>query len=152
MFSIFKFSSGRDVTNQAGGVTVIGEGLSVLGRLKVPGKVTVNGRLDGELVADELIVGPTGALFGTVQARRVDVHGQTHNSVTASEYLLVRSRGQMHGLAAYGQLEIELGGRISGTLSPIDRSAELDVAENGAQTPPIEASLEQGSLATAAAA
>ena len=106
-------------SKESEGDIVIGEGVSVSGKLKVPGKATINGTLDGELTADELTVGPKGKLLGKVQARRVDVFGQTHESVTASEHLIIRSTGQIHGTAAYGNIEIERGGLISGSISPI---------------------------------
>jgi cytoskeletal protein CcmA (bactofilin family) len=109
--------------NEHSGNIVIGEGVAVNGTLKVPGKATVNGTLEGELVADELTVGPKGSVLGKVHARLADVHGKTYDSITASEHLIVRSTGQIHGTASYGKIEMERGGLISGSINPIAESS-----------------------------
>lgn len=115
------------------GNILIGEGVKASGSFNVPGKAMVNGSLDGELIADELTVGPHGKLLGKVQVRKADVHGESHDSITASEYLIIRSTGQIHGVAAYGKIEIERGGVITGTIAPVraavaalDQPAEPD--------------------------
>lgn len=105
------------------GNILIGEGVKASGSFNVPGKAMVNGSLDGELVADELTVGPHGKLLGKVQVRKADVHGESHDSITASEYLIIRSTGQIHGVAAYGKIEIERGGVITGTIAPVSTTA-----------------------------
>lgn len=104
------------------GNILIGEGVKASGSFNVPGKAMVNGSLDGELIADELTVGPHGKLLGKVQVRKADVHGESHDSITASEYLIIRSTGQIHGVAAYGKIEIERGGVITGTIAPVSTS------------------------------
>lgn len=100
----------------------IGEGVKASGSFNVPGKALINGSLDGELIADELTVGPHGKLTGKVQVRRADVHGESHDSITASEHLIIRSTGQIHGVAAYGKIEIERGGVITGNIAPVSTS------------------------------
>lgn len=105
------------------GNILIGEGVKASGSFNVPGKAMVNGSLDGELIADELTVGPHGKLLGKVQVRKADVHGESHDSITASEYLIIRSTGQIHGVAAYGKIEIERGGVITGTIAPVSAPA-----------------------------
>ncbi|MDZ4100999.1 MAG: polymer-forming cytoskeletal protein [Hydrogenophaga sp.] len=103
------------------GNVLIGEGVTASSSFNVPGKAMINGSLDGELFADELTVGPHGKLLGKVRVRRADVHGESHESITASEHLIIRSTGQIHGVAAYGQIEIERGGVITGNIAPVTR-------------------------------
>jgi cytoskeletal protein CcmA (bactofilin family) len=100
------------------GSIVIGEGVSVNGALNVPGKAIINGSLQGELIADELTVGQKGKLLGKVAVRRADVHGESHDSISASEHLIIRSTGQIHGVVSYGNIEIERGGLITGKIGP----------------------------------
>ena len=115
------------------GNILIGEGVKATGSFNVPGKAMINGSLDGELIADELTVGPNGKLLGKVQVRKADVHGESHDSITASEYLIIRSTGQIHGVAAYGMIEIERGGVINGNVAPVSThvSGEPDPAGSG---------------------
>lgn len=108
-------------TDQKGNI-LIGEGVKASGTFHVPGKAMINGALDGELTADELTVGPHGKLMGRVQVRRADVYGESYDSITASEHLIIRSTGQIHGVAAYGHIEIERGGSITGTVAPVGTS------------------------------
>lgn len=105
--------------DDAPGSLIIGEGVRVVGKLVVPGLAIVNGALEGELQADELLVGPRGTLSGQVRVRTADVHGATHETLEASEFLCVRSTGQVHGQARYGEVEIEKGGIIRGAISPV---------------------------------
>lgn len=101
------------------GNILIGEGVKASGSFSVPGKAMINGSLEGELVADELTVGPQGKLLGKVKVRKADVYGESHDSISASEHLIIRSTGQIHGLAAYGKIEIERGGIITGNIAPV---------------------------------
>lgn len=108
-------------TDGPGNLT-LGEGVKLVGKLVVPGVAVINGVLEGELEADELLVGPKGSLAGKVRVRTADVHGATFDSLEASEFLSVRSTGQVHGQARYGEVEIEKGGIIRGSISPFASS------------------------------
>ncbi len=108
----------NDSSTDHKGNIIIGDGVTVNGSFTVPGKAMINGSLQGELVADELTIGPQGKVLGKVKVRKADVHGESHESITASEYLIIRSTGQIHGTASYGKIEIERGGLITGTVSP----------------------------------
>jgi len=100
------------------GSLTVGEGVRIVGKLVVPGKAVINGSLEGELQADDLLVGPRGVLTGQVKVRTADVHGTTHDTIEATEFLCVRSSGQVHGQARYGEVEIEKGGVIRGAIAP----------------------------------
>ncbi|MEY2620052.1 MAG: hypothetical protein RL522_3054 [Pseudomonadota bacterium] len=108
----------------APGNLTIGEGVKVVGQLVVPGLAIINGTLQGELQADELLVGPKGSLSGQVRVRTADIHGSTHETLEASEFLCVRGTGRVHGQARYGEIEIEKGGVIRGAISPCGETAQ----------------------------
>ena len=111
------------------GNLTVGEGVRIVGKLVVSGMAVVNGALEGELQADELLVGPRGVLTGQVKVRTADVHGTTHDTIEASEFLCVRSTGQVHGQARYGEVEIEKGGVIRGAIAPFAGSEPPFVPE-----------------------
>lgn len=102
---------------KSGNIT-IGEGVTVTGTLSVPGKATINGWIQGELTADELTVGTEGKVVGKVVVRIADIHGSTHDSISATEQLTIRSTGQVHGTASYGKIEIARGGVMVGKIGP----------------------------------
>jgi cytoskeletal protein CcmA (bactofilin family) len=106
--------------NEQKGNIFIGEGVTVSGNFNIPGRAVVNGTLNGELSADELMVGKAGKLLGQISARNADIHGETHDTLTTSSHLVIRSTGRVHGKASYGELEIERGGLVTGTIVPAD--------------------------------
>lgn len=108
--------------NEQKGNLIIGEGVTVTGTFVIPSKAVINGSLNGELTADEIMVGKAGKLTGKITARNADVHGETHDTLTIANHLILRSTGKIHGRATYGELEIERGGLVSGTVLPEDAS------------------------------
>ena len=109
--------------DQNKGSIVIGEGVVVSGSFTVPGKAVINGSLEGELKADDLLVGAKGRLLGNVRVRKADIYGETHDTLVASEHLLIRSTGKVTGKASYGQIEIERGGLVQGSIVPEGQQA-----------------------------
>jgi cytoskeletal protein CcmA (bactofilin family) len=107
----------NDRTNEAGCI-VIGEGVTVSGKFVVPGRAVINGSLDGELQADEILVGAQGKLVGNIKVRKADVFGEVHDSLLATEHLIIRSTGRVNGNASYGEIEIERGGLVQGAIVP----------------------------------
>lgn len=104
--------------DQHKGSIVIGEGVTVTGSFVVPGRAVINGSLQGELQADDLLVGARGKLVGNVKVRKADIYGETHDTLQASEHLLIRSTGRISGKASYGEIEIERGGLVQGSVLP----------------------------------
>jgi cytoskeletal protein CcmA (bactofilin family) len=104
--------------DQHKGSIVIGEGVTVTGSFVVPGRAVINGSLQGELQADDLLVGARGKLVGNVKVRKADIYGETHDTLQASEHLLIRSTGRISGKATYGEIEIERGGLVQGSVLP----------------------------------
>ncbi len=106
-----------DRNNEVGSI-VIGEGVSVSGKFIVPGRAVINGSLDGDLQAEELLVGAQGKIVGNVRVRRADVFGEVHDTLLASEHLIIRTSGRVNGNASYGEIEIERGGLVQGAVVP----------------------------------
>ena len=80
----------NDRTNEAGCI-VIGEGVTVSGKFVVPGRAVINGSLEGDLQADEILVGAQGKLVGNIKVRKADVFGEIHDTLLASEHLITVS-------------------------------------------------------------
>ena len=116
-------STNNSAKGDGPGNLTIGEGVKVVGQLVVPGLAVINGTLQGELQADELLVGPKGSLSGQVRVRTADIHGSTHETLEASEFLCVRGTGRVNGQARYGEIEIEKGGVIRGAIAPAGEAA-----------------------------
>jgi cytoskeletal protein CcmA (bactofilin family) len=83
----------------------------------VPSKAIINGVIEGDLTAEEVLIGPTGKITGRVSAKVIDVRGQLHNTIISEKSLIVRATGKIAGKVQYSEIEIEKGGEIEGTLS-----------------------------------
>ena len=50
----------------------------------------------------------------------MNIHGEIHDEVSCSEHVLVHSTGLINGELSYGELEIQKGGRVTGSMCPIN--------------------------------
>ena len=108
----------NDQSSEAGCFTV-GAGVTIKGTFNVPERAVINGSVEGEITARELMVGTSGKVTGKVTAEIVDVHGEINDTLTASKALILRSSGRAKGAIQYAELEIEKGAQLRGTLTVI---------------------------------
>lgn len=109
----------NESSDQKGNIFV-GEGVTITGSFSVPGRAVINGSLNGELSADELLVGKEGRLKGHISVRNADVHGETTETLIVNNHLIVRGTGRVNGKASYVELEIERGGLVAGTVALVE--------------------------------
>jgi cytoskeletal protein CcmA (bactofilin family) len=112
------------------GHVLVGEGIKIVGEIRDCRKIEIYGVVEGDLEAEELIVHGNGLLKGNVKTDRAQVHGSIDGDITVTHLLDVKAKGSVAGKTLYGQLSIETGGRIVGTLD--DRSAPGDDRAVGA--------------------
>ncbi len=96
---------------------VIGDGVTVKGVFFVPSKAVINGVIEGDLTAEEVLIGPTGKITGRISAKVLDVRGPLHDTAVSEESLIIRSTGKITGKIHYVEIEIEKGGEVEGTLT-----------------------------------
>ena len=115
---------------------VIGDGVVVKGTFTVPSKAIINGVIEGDLTADELLIGPTGKITGRIKAKVIDVRGELHNDIISEKSLIVRSSGKLAGKVHYSEIEIEKGGEIEGVLNQGLDSAPVRMSVQSAASAP----------------
>src|SRR5271169_3621648 len=96
-----------------------GEGVVFKGSITAPEKVVVHGSVEGEVVARELFVGPTGTITGKVSVDQADIQGKIFERIEAKICLSLRKTGRIEGYTIYGEIEIEKGGVLSGEVATI---------------------------------
>jgi cytoskeletal protein CcmA (bactofilin family) len=104
-------------TAENSGNIVIGNDVSIKGVLVVPNRAIVNGHIDGEITAKELVVGQTGRIVGHAKTDRADVHGEVNQTLVVNQSLILRSTGKVVGVVHYSELEIEKGGLVEGKMT-----------------------------------
>jgi cytoskeletal protein CcmA (bactofilin family) len=93
--------------------------------------------MEGELQADELLVGAQGKIVGNVKVRKADVFGEMHDTLLASEHLIIRSTGRVNGNASYGEIEIERGGLVQGAVLPAKAVPSVPVMIKAVEAPVV---------------
>jgi cytoskeletal protein CcmA (bactofilin family) len=120
-----------------------GEGVTFKGSITAPERIVVHGTVEGDLVARDLLVGPTGTIKGNVKVDQADVQGKVLQNIEARVCLSLRKTGRIEGSAVYGDIEIEKGGVLAGEVSSIKG------AEKGEGTKKPESGARAGSPAIA---
>ena len=108
--------SGLDSLNFNNSIT-IGRGVTFAGSISASGKAFINGSVTGEISVDDLQVGEYGVIKGKIKSREMDVHGEIHEEVSCTEHVLVHATGLVNGKFIYGELEIQKGGRVTGSIN-----------------------------------
>ena len=108
-----------------------GEGVVFKGSINAPERVVVHGTVDGEIIAKDLLVGPSGTITGKVSVDQADIQGKIFDHIEAKICLSLRKTGRIEGSASYGDIEIEKGGVLSGDVATIKSAG-------GHQTPALK--------------
>jgi cytoskeletal protein CcmA (bactofilin family) len=98
------------------GCVSIGDGVKLTGRLDLPGIANIDGEIEGEVLANEIRIGATGRIKGSVTTAHADVFGEIEKDVTVTDTLILRSTAKVRGNIVYEIIEIEQGATIEGEL------------------------------------
>jgi len=98
------------------GRVVVGKGAKIVGEISNCSQVEIAGELEGNAVAEVVIIRAGGRLKGGVNAKRAEVHGTMEGEIQVEEHLDIRSTGQVSGELTYGRLSIADGGQLEGNI------------------------------------
>lgn len=129
--------------------TVIGRGTVIEGTIKITGRIQVDGQIDGTLeVEGHVSVGPNGRITGEVLADDLVVGGRVEGKVFARKHLHVASSGTVRGEVRYGTLQVDKGAVMDGSAlrgeDDAERPAKLSESELGARPPQLPARVSAG--------
>ncbi|MCU0893605.1 MAG: polymer-forming cytoskeletal protein [Rhodospirillales bacterium] len=117
----------------AGGKRVIpsllGTDLRITGDIASSGEVQVDGQVEGDIIADCLIVSETGVVDGSVAANSVRVLGTVNGPITAGSVKLGRS-ARVTGDIVHRALSVEEGAFVSGHCRRSDVAGRAEDAED----------------------
>ena len=105
------------------GSLLVGEGVYMKGSMRVPGTASVDGRMEGELAAETVIIQPNGSMDGQSTANHVRVAGSLTNNTVAKRTLVIESTGVIAGDITYEELEIKKGGSLQGGIYKVGQAA-----------------------------
>ena len=100
---------------------VIGHGVVINGEIKKADEVQIDGEADVTMKTDNLVVGATGDCKGAIETHNADIWGAFDGDIKASGTLTIQEQGKVSGKIEYQNLQIKLGGRISGDIKLSDK-------------------------------
>ena len=104
---------------------IIGNGVKLKGEITDADEVQIDGSADVTVSADNLIVGNTGNLKGTIQADNADVWGNIDGDLKISGTLTIQEQGSVSGSVEYQNLQIKLGGEIKGDVKASEKVIKI---------------------------
>ena len=136
-------------------IAYIGAGVTVKGAIVVPDAIVVDGVVEGDVTAQSIRIGPSGAIKGNVISTDVDVSGTLAQKADIKEFLLVRASGRVEGHVNCGDVQVERGAVLAGGIFsvysaaaevrpvndnvPTAAPAEMDLAPSNEPRPKIDA-------------
>jgi cytoskeletal protein CcmA (bactofilin family) len=111
--------------------TMVGAESFFQGTLRSKGSIRVDGKIEGGVSADGVIVGEQGEIQGDVSARSVVVGGKVTGNIHATETLELLSKSQVFGDLHAPQLVIAEGAVFEGScLMASEKSKIIEVNVN----------------------
>jgi len=108
--------SARDHTVDAR-TLIVGEGISLAGQITSCDRLVVEGKVEANLQkCQTTIIAETGLFNGDAAIDDADVRGRFEGDLAVRKRLLIRASGRVAGAITYREIEIEAGGKISGTI------------------------------------
>ena len=133
---MFEKKSTNDESYKKGSAKVIiGNGVKMIGEITDADNVQIDGNAEVTMNTDNLVVGSTGNVKGTITSNNIDVSGKLKGKITAIETLTVQELGTVSGSIEYKNMQIKLGGKISGKMKVSDKIRKFsDYKKNDKKT------------------
>jgi cytoskeletal protein CcmA (bactofilin family) len=107
--------------------TVIGKGTVIEGTVRITGRVQIDGKIDGTLIAEgHVSVGPQGSVLGELTAGELAVGGNVEGRVNVRGHMHIAPGGKARGEMRYGSLQVDRGGVIDGSTAHGDERGTDD--------------------------
>lgn len=113
-------SGSQSSSNAEPKVLLIGREISLTGQITACDKVVVEGRVEAQLTDSRFVeITESGQFKGSAEVDEAEIRGRFEGRLSVRGRLLIRGSGKVSGEIAYGQVEIECGGEISGTVQTV---------------------------------
>ncbi len=112
--------------NTQAGVMVVSAETAIKGSIRRCRRLEVHGYVNGEVVADEVIVHSGGRIDGKVKGRNTSVAGTIAGDVVVDGLLTISQTGSVNGTVQYGKLAMEAGADLIAEVRNIPPRLEGD--------------------------
>ena len=126
--------------------SIIGQDMTLTGDLVFKSKIQIDGKINGNLNGDSLILSATGKIEGDVEVKSIICYGQIDGNVKAGSLFLKKS-GVINGRVETSDLFVESGGILNGEIKSSQQATDLKVLQGTADSsPPPEVPKSQKAL------
>lgn len=100
----------RDVPNAADAHTILGREAKFSGKLIFEGAVRIDGKFEGEIVTDDLLlVGPSAEVRAQLHVGSIVINGYVEGDIVAKSMVEIKAPGRLYGNVVTPTLVIEKG-------------------------------------------
>lgn len=117
-------------------VVVVGRGARIEGKIGDCRKLDVHGILEGDAVADTVVIREGGGIKGTLQTKRAEIHGVFEGTLLVQDHLEIFRSGDVTGEVSYRTLSIQTGGKLRGSIINSE-AAQADDAQSSSASADI---------------
>ena len=108
---------------------IVGREIILNGEIRTCDFLVVEGRVEAVLNdCRQIDIAASGQFKGSADIESADISGRFDGDLTVHGRLTVRATGRVFGKVKYGQLEVERGGIISGTVESLPEASTSEAA------------------------
>jgi cytoskeletal protein CcmA (bactofilin family) len=108
---------------------IVGREIILNGEIRTCDFLVVEGRVEAVLNdCRQIDIASSGQFKGSADIESADISGRFDGDLTVHGRLTVRATGRVFGKVKYGQLEVERGGIISGTIESLPEASTSEAA------------------------
>ena len=113
------------ITPKESAICHLGNGVKCKGEITGADEVIVEGDVNVKMDTNKLTIESTGKVKGRISANTVEVKGIIKGTLKVSDTLTIYDLGNVSGKIEYDNLEIKLGGQISGDIKSMDKIKKI---------------------------
>ncbi|MFI5252362.1 MAG: polymer-forming cytoskeletal protein [Bacteroidota bacterium] len=116
--------------NEVNELNLVGIGTTFEGKIRTSGSLRIDGKVIGEVIATQNVhIGGSGEIEGTITAKNVTVGGRVVGTVTAQEKLVLESKAVLNGDIRATKLVIDEGAVFDGKCAMTESKPMASVVE-----------------------
>ena len=109
--------------NRGSANVVIGNGVKIIGQILEAETIQIDGTADVTMSTQNLLIGLNGDVKGELNSHNVEVLGKLDGNIKVTGTLTVQEDGIVSGKVEYENLQVKLGGQISGDIQAMKKSS-----------------------------